>query len=1066
MSNLKKIIFTLLLIVPTVAFAGTIELNGWNTAYTMFFGDLIATFLGATGGTTNYLRTAMVMVALIMLMVNVSKAAVSPMSFTRLVPFFITIMVVMFLTTKTTTVYLIDKSSRASYTSTNFEETNNVTFSTNHNTGSIFDQNGIYIVEKVPVLVAWPFTLTSYASEKFTAFLENLLGMPAEFSLANTDGAKTIPGGYNLVSQIAQDLNSVKITNPMILRNFQTYMTDCVIPANLMLKSTGKPYVLLSDIIGSDNIIDALAVSNSQLTTKFSLSKSLMKDMKKYLEKARSNAETASAKMLSSAERATFTELINYIDASEMNMSTIDTYVDFSTTSLLSCPVAYKAIQAFANLDASMSLTNRTFANSGIFAGYNNAFDYIYKNYNLANDPVSMVKQSAMIHLIQDDFANSSAMTGNNQLTTATATATQLQSQLANMSTISTIANKLMPYIITFYLLLTMAFAPVMTILLITNIGFKAYSFILTGFASMALVQPILAIINIVIWSQSKSGTIANMQDGIFPDTLNLISESSMYLTLYAGFFGASAPLIAGGLLKGTLSLANIGSSGITNAASQAGQAAASGNISLGNTSMNNQSWDKVNQQSQINVGSSSITSGYGAGSFTTKLNLGGALAMQNEQNINSSTSVVNSAGNKLATSTGGTSTISSDDQKKHEQAKAVQKYNELSSNLSKAMQSGNQSEIAKAETEMKNWSNTQSADTKSAVNAQLSWSPTKLVEELMKGGSGGGGGAGGKFGLSDKDATDLSKLDFNKDPHLKPEADRLADMAKFRANMEMDLAKSTDPKEQRRINSALLAHDKKMADQAGRIDALAKRAGYGSSMGSKLMTGLKTGAMATLKSVNASVGGSVAATDSSGSGVDERAIKMNTRSNKQFEGTTFTNNQSAADGTKITGTTTDTDSKDFSKKDSFSTDLKKTDELSSTTNTSQTLVNNAPIAQLMAGKKPKLIESAPINAMANPALAQAQAQANRNNALPGAGTPKVAGHTGKSVAPEVKAQTGKGPLVNTDTSGVPTAGDIQGKAAQVLDSSKTHRVLDETKKNFGGGAGNAIGEGLDHLKK
>jgi hypothetical protein len=148
----------------------------------------------------------------------------------------------------------------------------------------------------------------------------------------------------------------------------------------------------------------------------------------------------------------------------------------------------------------------------------------------------------------------------------------------------------------------------------------------------MALWMPLLAVVNFIITlfgTQSFSGQIVS-GGGLTAQNSGVISQSSNNLVLAAEFLGTMVPMLAWGIVNGTLAFTEFIAHGIGSSfAVQAGATAAAGNLSLGNMSMNNNSSNKFNPAMSSTVGAQEVNAFDGAGSGLFSAQLGGSITTE-----------------------------------------------------------------------------------------------------------------------------------------------------------------------------------------------------------------------------------------------------------------------------------------------------------------------------------------------------------------------------------------------------------------------------------------------------
>ncbi len=201
------------------------------------------------------------------------------------------------------------------------------------------------------------------------------------------------------------------------------------------------------------------------------------------------------------------------------------------------------------------------------------------------------------------------------------------QAQKTSWFTAARVFDNMMGYVYTTLQAFIFAIVPIVIIaLMVPGLGrpiFTNYAQILVW---MTLWQPMLTVVNylITLFGQGQVGTTMALGSGISMSNKYAFQTSTNDLMLAAQFLGTSVPLLAWGLVKGSMAFTEFISHGIgSSMAQQAGASASTGNLSMGNMSMDNTSMNKYNTAMSSAVGAQT-TMGY-TGSMQSAVDDGGS---------------------------------------------------------------------------------------------------------------------------------------------------------------------------------------------------------------------------------------------------------------------------------------------------------------------------------------------------------------------------------------------------------------------------------------------------------
>ncbi|WP_031570522.1 conjugal transfer protein TraG N-terminal domain-containing protein [Acidithiobacillus thiooxidans] len=459
----------------------------------------------------------------------------------------------------------------------------------------------------VPAVVGVPAAVISDVGHWLTSKVEQ------DFSLPNS---LTVTGGdqFNLANSLMQSATQAQILDPYLKSSFAAYISNCVMPelANGTLNA--------ETILTSTDFLNAIQVNNQAILTP-------------YYSSAWPNGQ------------------------------------------LVDCTGAWTDISGTLNNEASSLLTANTSQWGGngvsiISSGLTSATAWLSNN--TANQSADQtILQTATLNMFNGTaMQEGAALTGNNGLLTSMAVAQAEQSQESSWYTGAQVFNNLMGYIYSVLQAFLFAITPLlMAATLIPGFGFAVLKNFFQVLLWLILWQPMLAIVSYIValYGQSSYGGVLASSGGITDLNLPVISQQSSHMVLAAGFLATMVPIIAWGLVKGSLAFSDfIMAAGGGALASSAGAQAATGNVSLDNQSMNNDAFNSKNFSHSVATGEASMVLNQGAFNSLTKEDFGGfaqamngSSLMQNNT-VKSSTSAGTNASNSgtLGSSAGVTSQV------------------------------------------------------------------------------------------------------------------------------------------------------------------------------------------------------------------------------------------------------------------------------------------------------------------------------------------------------------------------------------------------------------------------
>lgn len=429
-------------------------------------------------------------------------------------------------------------------------------------------------VTRVPALVAVPASVVSQMGEWMTREIEGTFNLPTEL---------TLTGGsfFNLAHRLEQDLGRIHITNADLKRSLSQYMQDCVV------YGIARGDIRLDDIrTQAQDFWKVMEFPNKAVMTTYYPQSSGTSNS---LERGLGTVVSCSA-----AYQFLTEDLQNH--AQELLASNSDAW---STTGVM---VPLESVAT---------------------AGYTWLMGDAY-----GGNPAGFVKQRAMLNTIGGMFREAAARANNNELLLSFSIAQAEHNQKSAWFAAAQLFNNMTGYVFSTLQAFIFAITPLIIIaLMIPGFGLAIFKNYFQVLLWLTLWEPMLAIVNflIALFGKYQITPLAQAASGVSFDNHWAINEAANNMVLAAGFLGTMVPLITWGLVKGSIAFTEFISHGIGNQfASQAGAAAASGNMQLGQISMDNLSMNKFSTASSYAVGNQDVQSYLNAGAMTAFHNFGG----------------------------------------------------------------------------------------------------------------------------------------------------------------------------------------------------------------------------------------------------------------------------------------------------------------------------------------------------------------------------------------------------------------------------------------------------------
>lgn len=456
-----------------------------------------------------------------------------------------------------------------------------------------------FIVTGVPAIVGIPSAVISDAGEYLTQEIEQTFQLPNNANIAPM--ALTTGGAYGIFEKVMQDANNATIADPDLKQSLSAYITDCVVSAIALNKM--KAWQLMNTPSLPKLLGEA---ANNGIMTKFYPSPDQASSL--------NSVCTSTAGLPGSGVILSCTQ--DYSDCLYPEMlATTNALISSSNMNWLSTGINTPLEQAMAS---ALQMVGSN-GGSNQFAGY--------------SSPEGYIMQSAMISASEGAFRHAAAAMGNNSLMMSAAMSQAEQSQRSSWWTAAQIFKDMMGYVFLVLQAFVFAMAPIVVIcLMIPGLGAKVFVNYAEILVWLMLWSPLLAIVNflaMVFGSSQLSGSIGSY--GLTMLNKGLVTEQTTNLVIVSQFMATMVPLLAWGLVKGSLAFTEFIMSGIGSAfAQQAGSQSATGNMSLGNESLNNLGMDKFSSVMSAAVGYQAVQAFDGVGRGLTMIEGGGIAATAN----------------------------------------------------------------------------------------------------------------------------------------------------------------------------------------------------------------------------------------------------------------------------------------------------------------------------------------------------------------------------------------------------------------------------------------------------
>ncbi|AOU98872.1 hypothetical protein BI364_13700 [Acidihalobacter yilgarnensis] len=438
-------------------------------------------------------------------------------------------------------------------------------------------------LSNVPLLIALPEAIASTAGYSITKTLEQFFTIPGDLTVSG--------GGFNLANSLVQASTEVQVTDPNVRATLAAFTQNCIVPS--IVSGRISPYAMIksSDLWGTSGPLSL--VDGSPLTPVYTDTQPAGAMVPCGPSGVGGNTPTATNTTPAVSGQDAFDYLRSFFAAAAPGW-----LADSAST--------YGNTSAYSWLSGSMAS-----AQSFLFGGA------------LTSGSGQSIEQAAAINALRPALNAAEIASGNSAAVTAMAISQAKQSQVSSWGTAAVIFRDMSGYLYSVLQAFLIAMTPlIIAAAFIPGAGKRLLISYTQVIIWLALWEPTLALVNFIIdsYSQGQMGGVLGSSGGYSMANMGAVTQMTSHLVLAGGFLASMVPLITWGLVKGGIAFTEFLAGGMGAAlASQAGSAAATGNLSLGNKSFNNTSIDQEMELYKLSAGSGGAMVGLpGPGSSET----------------------------------------------------------------------------------------------------------------------------------------------------------------------------------------------------------------------------------------------------------------------------------------------------------------------------------------------------------------------------------------------------------------------------------------------------------------
>ncbi|AOV18767.1 hypothetical protein BJI67_16130 (plasmid) [Acidihalobacter aeolianus] len=445
--------------------------------------------------------------------------------------------------------------------------------------------NYVNVVQNVPAIVGLPAVMIS----EIGYFLEQ--ETEQDFTLPGFSALELSNGGlFNMSAAVVNALNTPVINDIPLRSTFNDYFNDCVVPAI-------ANHTILPQDIG-----------------------------------------------LASPGSTTYPPLITALGAADSQALLTRDYLATPSPSNVTCYTAYNDIKTAINNDYPNILTQtmgqayQVYGASGAAAtlyssAITNGFNWLTNNTG-SPSAQSLVIQSAMMDLTRGGFAYSAAQTGGSPIVNSVNLQEAYRQQQSSWWAASQLFAKIGPMFYVVLYAFVVGLAPFIIIgMFIPRLGGMMAMSYFQILVWLALWQPAFSILNYImaLFEQNSSTEVMTNMGTWSIESHTVLNQAANNYILVAGFLATLTPMILFSLVKsGSMAFTGfLEAASSKSAAVQAGNSMASGNLSLGQESIDNTSMNKYDITRSAAFGSSGVVANEGFGADVVKQDFSGAMAME-----------------------------------------------------------------------------------------------------------------------------------------------------------------------------------------------------------------------------------------------------------------------------------------------------------------------------------------------------------------------------------------------------------------------------------------------------
>ena len=387
-------------------------------------------------------------------------------------------------------------------------------------------------VANVPLGLALMASFTSQAGDYLTRSAELVFGLPDDLNYSKN--------GMIYGARLLESTRSLRISDPEFATNFDEHVRQCVFYDLLLGRYSMK------ELSESDDIWATIAPGSAARAQKF---------------------------------------LTRQAD-------------DSVTASIVTCREAYTALSAqWASLIDEMTLVagrqlyprqTEALAKAKLMADLPIAYQYLTGISRSASDIFRQVLTINAMNQAMHGFAGAS---GTGSIDVFAQTRADIQTE----RTYSSIAHNAMKWVPILNVVLTVVFYALFPVLfplfLMPRTGPIALRGYVTGFFYLAAWGPLFVILHMILMFKGAGDVAAAGSTGLSLATFAGMSDVNSDIGILAGYLVASIPFLAGGVARGALAISGQATSYLNpsqNAAEEASREASTGNVSLGNSNIDN----------------------------------------------------------------------------------------------------------------------------------------------------------------------------------------------------------------------------------------------------------------------------------------------------------------------------------------------------------------------------------------------------------------------------------------------------------------------------------------------